>query len=175
MAHLSGDEALIAAFESGHDFHAATASRVFGLPPEEVGPELRAKIKAMNYGLAYGLSAFGLSNQLRITPDEARAGRRAIQAAAAAADREIDPEHFGLSIPYARGEPSAETLAVLANRRPDADPAALVPVGREGLRSLIGALVDEGLSKFVVRPASPVTAVGEELDWLADAVLDLQT
>ena len=72
MAHLSGDEALIAAFESGHDFHAATASRVFGVPPEEVGPELRAKIKAMNYGLAYGLSAFGLSQQLRITTDEAR-------------------------------------------------------------------------------------------------------
>ncbi len=72
MAHLSGDEALIAAFESGHDFHAATASRVFGVPPEEVGPELRAKIKAMNYGLAYGLSAFGLSQQLRISTDEAR-------------------------------------------------------------------------------------------------------
>ena len=72
MAHLSGDEALIAAFESGHDFHAATASRVFGLPAAEVGPELRAKIKAMNYGLAYGLSAYGLSQQLRITPDEAR-------------------------------------------------------------------------------------------------------
>jgi DNA polymerase I len=72
MAHLSGDEALIAAFESGHDFHAATASRVFGLPPADVGPELRAKIKAMNYGLAYGLSAYGLSQQLRVTPDEAR-------------------------------------------------------------------------------------------------------
>jgi DNA polymerase-1 len=72
MAHLSGDEALIAAFESGHDFHAATASRVFGVPPGDVGPELRAKIKAMNYGLAYGLSAYGLSQQLRITPDEAR-------------------------------------------------------------------------------------------------------
>ncbi len=72
MAHLSGDEALIAAFESGHDFHAATASRVFGLPPEQVGPELRAKIKAMNYGLAYGLSAFGLSGQLRISTEEAR-------------------------------------------------------------------------------------------------------
>ena len=72
MADLSGDEALMAAFQSGHDFHAATASRVFGLPPEEVGPELRAKIKAMNYGLAYGLSAYGLSQQLRISPDEAR-------------------------------------------------------------------------------------------------------
>jgi DNA polymerase I len=72
MAHLSEDQALIAAFESGHDFHAATASRVFGVLPEEVTPEQRAKIKAMNYGLAYGLSAFGLANQLRITPDEAR-------------------------------------------------------------------------------------------------------
>ncbi len=72
MADLSGDAALIAAFESGHDFHAATASRVFGIRPDEVGPEQRAKIKAMNYGLAYGLSAFGLSGQLRISVDEAR-------------------------------------------------------------------------------------------------------
>jgi DNA polymerase I len=73
MAHLSEDAALIAAFESGHDFHAATASRVFGIAPEDVNPEMRAKIKAMNYGLAYGLSAFGLANQLRITTDEANA------------------------------------------------------------------------------------------------------
>jgi DNA polymerase-1 len=72
MAHLSADEALIEAFSSGHDFHAATASRVFGVPPEEVSGELRARIKAMNYGLAYGLSAYGLGQQLRITPDEAR-------------------------------------------------------------------------------------------------------
>jgi DNA polymerase-1 len=72
MADLSGDEALIAAFQSGHDFHAATASRVFGVAPAEVGPEMRAKIKAMNYGLAYGLSAFGLSQQLRISTEEAR-------------------------------------------------------------------------------------------------------
>jgi DNA polymerase I len=72
MADLSGDAALMAAFESGHDFHAATASRVFGIPAEQVGPEQRAKIKAMNYGLAYGLSAFGLSQQLRISTDEAR-------------------------------------------------------------------------------------------------------
>jgi DNA polymerase I len=72
MADLSGDAALLAAFESGHDFHAATASRVFGVAPEDVTPEQRAKIKAMNYGLAYGLSAFGLSQQLRISVDEAR-------------------------------------------------------------------------------------------------------
>lgn len=73
MAHLSGDESLIAAFESGHDFHAATASRVFDLPPEQIDSELRARIKAMNYGLAYGLSDFGLSGQLNIPVAEARA------------------------------------------------------------------------------------------------------
>ncbi|GII65744.1 DNA polymerase [Sphaerisporangium krabiense] len=73
MAHLSGDEALIAAFESGHDFHQATASRVFDIPPQEVSGELRARIKAMNYGLAYGLSDFGLSGQLNIPVAEARA------------------------------------------------------------------------------------------------------
>ncbi|HEV2451195.1 MAG TPA: DNA polymerase I [Streptosporangiaceae bacterium] len=72
MAHLSGDAALAAAFGSGHDFHATTASRVFGVPPRDVTVEQRSKIKAMNYGLAYGLSAYGLSQQLRITPDEAR-------------------------------------------------------------------------------------------------------
>jgi DNA polymerase-1 len=72
MADLSGDEALIAAFESGHDFHATTASRVFGVEPADISPEQRAKVKAMNYGLAYGLSAYGLSNQLRISVEEAR-------------------------------------------------------------------------------------------------------
>jgi DNA polymerase-1 len=73
MADLSGDTALEEAFTSGHDFHAETASRVFGVPAEEVTVEMRSRIKAMNYGLAYGLSAYGLSQQLHITPDEARA------------------------------------------------------------------------------------------------------
>jgi DNA polymerase-1 len=72
MAHLSGDEALIEAFNSAFDFHAATASSVFHVPVEEVVPDQRRKIKAMNYGLAYGLSAFGLSNQLSISTEEAR-------------------------------------------------------------------------------------------------------
>ncbi|WP_109506329.1 DNA polymerase I [Nocardioides speluncae] len=72
MAHLSKDEALIEAFRSGQDFHSITAARVFGVDAADVSVEMRAKIKAMNYGLAYGLSAFGLSQQLRITPDEAR-------------------------------------------------------------------------------------------------------
>ncbi|TDV42584.1 DNA polymerase I [Actinophytocola oryzae] len=72
MAHLSGDSALIEAFQSGFDFHAATAARVFAVEPTEVTGAQRAKIKAMNYGLAYGLSAYGLSQQLRISTDEAK-------------------------------------------------------------------------------------------------------
>ncbi|WOP17661.1 DNA polymerase I [Raineyella sp. LH-20] len=72
MAHVSGDDALIEAFRSGRDFHAVTASHVFGVPADEVTGAQRAKIKAMNYGLAYGLSAFGLSNQLRVPVAEAK-------------------------------------------------------------------------------------------------------
>lgn len=72
MAHLSQDAALIEAFRSRFDFHAATAARVFGVEPTAVTGEQRAKIKAMNYGLAYGLSTFGLAQQLRISAEEAR-------------------------------------------------------------------------------------------------------
>ncbi|MGH3739903.1 MAG: DNA polymerase, partial [Micromonosporaceae bacterium] len=69
---LSEDAGLVEAFHSGMDFHAATAASVFSVPAEMVTPEQRRRIKAMNYGLAYGLSAYGLSNQLGISPDEAR-------------------------------------------------------------------------------------------------------
>src|SRR5947209_8171147 len=72
MAHLSGDRALIEAFMSGEDLHTFVASKAFSLPIESVDPELRRRIKAMSYGLAYGLSAYGLAQQLGITPDEAR-------------------------------------------------------------------------------------------------------
>jgi DNA polymerase-1 len=71
MAHLSKDQALIDAFNSGFDFHAATASSVFSVPIDQVTPDQRRKIKAMNYGLAYGLSPFGLAQQLGISPAEA--------------------------------------------------------------------------------------------------------
>ena len=71
MAHLSEDAGLIEAFNSGEDLHSYVASRVFGVPTDEVTPEQRRKIKAMSYGLAYGLSPFGLSQQLGITPGEA--------------------------------------------------------------------------------------------------------
>ncbi|HEY8473611.1 MAG TPA: DNA polymerase I [Natronosporangium sp.] len=72
MAHLSGDQTLVEAFRSGADFHAVTAASVFGVKPEEVTPDQRRKIKAMNFGLAYGLSAYGLSQQLQIPTAEAR-------------------------------------------------------------------------------------------------------
>jgi DNA polymerase I len=72
MAHLSQDDLLIEAFKSGRDFHSITAARVFDVPADAVTVEMRAKIKAMNYGLAYGLSAFGLGGQLGIEPSEAR-------------------------------------------------------------------------------------------------------
>jgi DNA polymerase-1 len=72
MAHLSQDEGLIEAFASGMDFHSATAARVFGVPPEQVTGSMRAKIKAMNFGLAYGLSAYGLSRQLTVDVSEAQ-------------------------------------------------------------------------------------------------------
>ena len=73
MAHLSEDVGLIEAFNTGRDFHQVTAARVFAVDPSSVTGEMRAKIKAMNYGLAYGLSAFGLSQQLKIDTGEARA------------------------------------------------------------------------------------------------------
>ncbi len=72
MAHASADAGLIEAFTSGADFHTVMAARVFGVEPTLVTGAMRAKIKAMNYGLAYGLSAFGLSQQLSIPTSEAR-------------------------------------------------------------------------------------------------------
>lgn len=72
MAHLSEDADLIEAFNSGEDFHTVMAAKVFDRDPDDIGTELRARIKAMNYGLAYGLSAYGLSQQLSISTGEAQ-------------------------------------------------------------------------------------------------------
>ena len=72
MAHLSGDAGLIQAFNEGEDLHRFVGSRIFGVPPEEVTSDMRSKVKAMSYGLAYGLSAFGLSKQLGISAAEAK-------------------------------------------------------------------------------------------------------
>jgi DNA polymerase-1 len=72
MAHLSEDPGLIEAFNSGEDLHRFVGARVFGVEPADVTPTMRTKVKAMSYGLVYGLSAFGLSKQLRIEQSEAK-------------------------------------------------------------------------------------------------------
>ena len=73
MAHLSEDAGLLKAFHEGEDLHSTVASQVFGIPVKDVDSEMRRQIKAMSYGLAYGLSSFGLAQQLDITPGEASA------------------------------------------------------------------------------------------------------
>ncbi|MDZ4177666.1 MAG: DNA polymerase I [Coriobacteriia bacterium] len=73
LAHLSADEGLIEAFTSGEDFHAATAARVFGVPVDAVPPDLRARAKAVNFGIVYGQSAHGLADSLKIVHSEAQA------------------------------------------------------------------------------------------------------
>ncbi len=72
MAHLSKDDGLIEAFRTGEDLHSFVASRAFGVPIDEVNAELRRRVKAMSYGLAYGLSAYGLAAQLKISTEEAK-------------------------------------------------------------------------------------------------------
>ncbi len=72
LAHLSADEHLVAAFNSGADFHRATAARVFGVPVEEVTPQLRSRAKAVNFGIVYGQQAYGLATSLKIPRAEAQ-------------------------------------------------------------------------------------------------------
>lgn len=72
LAHLSGDEALIAAFQDGLDVHRATAARIFDLPMDAVTPELRARAKAINFGIIYGMGAPRLARDTGMTQDEAR-------------------------------------------------------------------------------------------------------
>lgn len=110
-----------------------------------------------------------------LSPSEAQVARRQIEEAATASDRTIDPEHFGLSIPYAAQVPGRRTLELLRSRRPDAELKDLLPVGPEELRALLAAHVDAGLSKFVVRPVDEDADRHRALAELADILLPLQT
>jgi probable F420-dependent oxidoreductase len=112
-----------------------------------------------------------------VPASRAAQARSTIQAAAAAAGREIDPEHFGMSIAWSQTEPPAEVVAEQVRRSGGDIPAhELMPVGRDALRAMLEAYMEAGLSKFVVRPAADVASRwDEELGWLADAILDLQT
>lgn len=105
-------------------------------------------------------------------PEEAGAIRAQIEQEASKVGRTIDPEHFGLSIGYARQSTDLERAVHLRRARRH---QVSVPVGAQQLRTLIGALTDQGLSKFVLRSVAPVVSWPEELDWLAGVVLDLQT
>jgi probable F420-dependent oxidoreductase len=110
-----------------------------------------------------------------ITPEEAGAGRAAIEAAAAAAGREIEPDHYGISLAVATGPIPAALVAAVRERRPDADPASLIPASWPDARRMIEAYVAEGLTKFVVRPAGPVPSAEEFLGRFVSEMMPLQT
>jgi len=73
LAHIAGDEHMIAAFRTGEDIHTVTASQVFGVPPEQVTHEMRRRAKAVNFGIVYGISDFSLSQDIGVTRAEAKA------------------------------------------------------------------------------------------------------
>lgn len=112
-----------------------------------------------------------------ITPAEARLARATIEARAQELGRHIDPEHFGISIPVARSAPPEAAIGALRARREDRDLTDIVAVGTLELRALIDAHLDAGLSKFVLRPSNALDPAADwraDLEWLAEAVLDLQ-
>ena len=109
-----------------------------------------------------------------ITPDEAGAGRAAIEEAASAAGREVEPDHFGISLAVATEGIPAELIASVAERRLDADPARLVAASWADARRMIEAYVAAGLTKFVVRPASAQAQAGRFLDQFVSQMLPLQ-
>jgi probable F420-dependent oxidoreductase len=109
------------------------------------------------------------------TPSEAAAGRTAIQAAAEEVGRAVDPEHFGISLAYARDEISPSQALRVNKRRPGLDPATLIPVGMDGLHQMLERYIDVGFSKFVLRPGETPLSWPDELERLAGGVLALQT
>jgi len=109
-----------------------------------------------------------------LTPAEAAAGRQAIQDAAAAAGREVEPDHFGISLAVATGGIPAELTEAARQRRPDADPAALIATSWPDAARLIEAYVAAGLSKFVIRPAATPASLGRFIDDFAREMLPLQ-
>ncbi len=110
-----------------------------------------------------------------ITPAEAAAGRAAIQEAAAAAGREVEPDHFGISLAVAAGGVPDALIAAARQRRPDADPASLVPASWPDARRMIEQYVAAGLTKFVIRPAAAETSAGAFLERFAAELMPLQT
>ncbi len=114
LAHMSRDPVLLEAFRKGEDIHTRTAAEVFGVPPLMVTPELRRNAKAVNFGIIYGLSAFGLSAQLNISREEAETYIRNYFARYAGVKRFIDET-------IAAVRRTGETRTLFGRRRPIAD------------------------------------------------------
>ncbi|HUF33866.1 MAG TPA: TIGR03619 family F420-dependent LLM class oxidoreductase [Acidimicrobiales bacterium] len=108
------------------------------------------------------------------TPDDVVAGRKLVEEAAAAAGRTIDPEHWGALVAYATRPLPDRVAALLAKRRPDIDPTAIVPVGLPALRATLERFCEVGTSKFVVVPVDEPADWTEALEAVAEAVLPLQ-
>jgi probable F420-dependent oxidoreductase len=110
-----------------------------------------------------------------ITPAEAGAGRAVIEEAAARAGREVEADHYGISLPVATDGIPAEFIASVRERRPDADPAALIAASWADARRMVEEYVDVGLSKFVIRPAGAVPSFDRFLEQFVREMLPLQT
>jgi probable F420-dependent oxidoreductase len=108
------------------------------------------------------------------TPEEAHQGRLTIEARAEALGRRIDPEHFGISIPYAQAQPQPAALAALRARRADRDLSRILPLGSSALIELVQAHIAGGITKFVLRSLSDSPDWRADLAWLAESVLPLQ-
>lgn len=108
-----------------------------------------------------------------LTPAEAGAAREQIQAAAADAGREIEPDHFGISLAVAEGEIPLEMRVAVDRRRPGIDAERLIPVGWDALRDAIGKYVAAGLTKFVVRPAQPRLERGDLRRFIDEFVTEM--
>jgi probable F420-dependent oxidoreductase len=109
-----------------------------------------------------------------LNPEEAGLAREAIQAAAANAGREIEPDHFGLSLAVATNGVPASLIDAARQRRPDVDPTELIADGWQHARELLRRHIDAGLTKFVIRPAGSVTSYAEFLDTFGTELLPLQ-
>ena len=110
-----------------------------------------------------------------LTPTEAAAKRQRIEAAAAEAGRAIDPEHFGVNLTYSRGPLPVAAVEQVRRRRPDLDPADLIPQSRTALHDRVKAWLAVGFSKFILWPAVPPTDWTAELETLAADILERQT
>ncbi|GLW10892.1 LLM class F420-dependent oxidoreductase [Microtetraspora sp. NBRC 13810] len=153
------------------EFYSVSDARVGPLPPRPLdiwlggsGPEALRRVGRLADGWLASL----------LTPREAEAGRLRIQEHAAEAGREVEADHFGISVPVAVDAVPAELAAAVARRRPGTDPATLVPVGWAAARDLIGRYVEAGLTKFVVRPAAPVRSAEGFLEEFAAELKPLE-